>query len=227
MGSGWAVPRFVPWLTGFLVLTITGERLELSRLVGASATARWLFGVAAGVFVAGLIVSLAHEPFGVRIAGIGLLGLAGWLARFDIARRTIRNHGVSRYMAAALLVGYGWLAVAGGLWIAAGRMVDGSAYDAMLHAVFLGFVISMIFAHAPVIVPAVLGRQLPFRSRLYLPLALLHVSLVLRLLGGDAAGSRIAWQWGGVLNEVALLLFLALAVASMAGPGRSLPSRAT
>jgi hypothetical protein len=70
---------------------------------------------------------------------------------------------------------------------------------------------SMIFAHAPVIVPSVLGRPLPFRSYLYIPLVLLHVSLILRLAGGDWAGNTDAWQWGGSLNETAILLYIAMA----------------
>lgn len=213
--ADWDVPRFIPWLVGFLVLTITGERLELSRLVGAGRLARRLFIGAAGVFGAGLIVSTLAETNGVRIAGVGLFALAVWLARNDIARRTVRRDGLTRYMAVALLTGYAWLAVGGGLWVAFGHMSHGRAYDAMLHAVFLGFVISMIFAHAPVIVPSVLGRPLPYRPSFYLPLALLHVTLLLRLVGGDAAGNRIAWQWGGSLNEVSLLLFVTLAATSV------------
>jgi len=80
---------------------------------------------------------------------------------------------------------------------------------------------SMIFAHAPVIVPSVLGRPLPFRSYLYIPLALPRISLILRLTGGDWAGSTIAWQWGGALNEVALLLFLTMEAVPVAGSGRA------
>jgi len=213
--AGWDVPRFVPWLVGFLVLTITGERLELSRLVGAGRLARWLFGGVAAIFAGGLIASVFAESVGVRIAGAGLLGFAVWLARNDVARRTIRGTGLTRYMAVALLTGYAWLGVGGGLWVAVGHLEDGPAYDAMLHAVFLGFVISMIFAHAPVIVPAVLGRPLPFRRSFYLALALLHVTLLLRLVGGDAIGNVDAWQWGGSLNEVALLLFIALAATAV------------
>jgi len=41
---------------------------------------------------------------------------------------------------------------------------DGGGYDAVVHAIFLGFVISMVMAHAPVILPAVLRRPLPYRS---------------------------------------------------------------
>jgi hypothetical protein len=226
--AGWDISKFVPWLVGFLVLTITGERLELSRMTGTSRLGRWLFAAAASLFCAGLLACLADGPaaaveggavpLGVRVAGAGLLALAAWLSRYDVARRTIRGNGLTRYIAAALLAGYVWLAVAGVLWVGVGDMGMGSgntaspgAYDAELHAVFLGFVMSMIFAHAPVIVPAVLGRPLPFRGYLYVPLVLLHVSLVLRLAGGDWTGSVVAWQWGGVLNEIAVLLFVGMA----------------
>ena len=228
--ANWDVPRFIPWLAGFLVLTITGERLELSRLTGRSRRAGILFVAAGGLFGIGLVVSLFTEAAGVRIAGAGLCCLAGWLARYDITRRTVHGTGITRYMAVALLTGYAWLAVGGVLWLDIGRMsftdvgraAHGSAYDAMLHAVFLGFVISMIFAHAPVIVPAVLGRALPYTPWFYLPLGLLHATLLLRLIGGDALHDEASWQWGGSLNEVALLLFVALAAASVlrAAPAR-------
>lgn len=230
--AGWDISRFVPWLVGFLVLTITGERLELSRITGTSRRARLLFAAAAAVFAAGLLASMAAGPSaatpgspvpaGIRITGAGLIALAAWLARYDVARRTIRGRGVTRYMAAALLTGYGWLAVAGCLWAGIGQMSDGPAYDAQLHAIFLGFVMSMIFAHAPVIVPSVLGRPLPYRLVLYIPLVLLHASLLLRLAGGDWAGNVDAWQWGGSLNEVAILLFLIMAAVLVlwSRPGR-------
>ncbi len=227
--ANWGVPRFIPWLAGFLVLTIAGERLELSRLTGRSRRAGILFLGVAGLFSVGLIVSLFTEASGVRVAGVGLCCLAAWLARYDVTRRTVHSTGVTRYMALALLAGYAWLAVGGVLWIDIGRMsftdlgraAHGSAYDAMLHAIFLGFVISMIFAHAPVIVPAVLGRSLPFTRLFYLPLVMLHVTLLLRLVGGDALGNKASWQWGGALNEVALLLFIGLAATSVLRASRS------
>jgi len=195
-----------------------------------------LFMGAAAIFAAGLFTSLAAGPvaagpgepvpLGIRITGVGLIALSAWLARYDIARRTIRGRGVTRYMAAALLTGYGWLAVAGGLWAGTGQMADGPAYDAQLHAIFLGFVMSMIFAHAPVIVPSVLGRPLPFgRGALWVPLILLHASLVLRA-GGDWAGNTDAWQWGGSLNETAILLFLGVAATSVIRARRAHPASA-
>ncbi|MGH3283893.1 MAG: hypothetical protein ACRDPD_04285, partial [Streptosporangiaceae bacterium] len=146
--AGCDISRFVPWLAGFLVLTIAGERLELSRMAGTSRRARLLFAGAACVFAAGLLASLAAGPdaaapgepvpAGIRVTGVGLIALAAWLWRYDIARRTIRGRGVTRYMAAALLTGYAWLIVAGALWAGIGQMADWPAYDAEVHAIFLG-----------------------------------------------------------------------------------------
>ncbi|HZE06251.1 MAG TPA: hypothetical protein VE127_13560 [Solirubrobacteraceae bacterium] len=171
--------------------------------------------MAAGTFAAGLAVSVAAERAGLRIAGVGLAAQALWLARFDVARRTVRMGGVTRLMAAALLAGYVWLAAGGVLWTACAALADGPAYDASLHAVFLGFVMSMVFAHAPVIVPAVLRLPLPFRRGFYAHLLLLHASLALRLVGGDLAGSAALWRWGGVATGVAILVFLGATVAGV------------
>ncbi|HWK28764.1 MAG TPA: hypothetical protein VNS09_19545 [Solirubrobacter sp.] len=210
--AGARITTVVPWLAAFLVLTIVGERLELSRLRQPPASARRLLLAAVAAFVAGVALAGAWPDAGIRLAGAGLLAQAAWLWRYDVARRTIRVPGATRYMAVALIAGYAWLAVAGVVWLVNGALSGGGfAYDAMVHAIFLGFVFSMVFAHAPVIVPAVLGVALPYAPVFYGPLALLHASLALRLLG-DAAGAQAAWRWGGVLNEVAIVAFLACAV---------------
>ena len=57
-------------------------------------------------------------------------------------------------------------------------------YDLALHAVFLGFVLSMVLAHALIFLPAVTGIRAGYRRALYAPLALLHVSVTLRIAGG-------------------------------------------
>lgn len=202
----------VPWLAGFLVLTIGGERLELARVIRVTRHARVTFTLAVGVFAVGLVVSLADVSAGVRIAGAGLVALAVWLASHDVVRRTVRQPGLTRYTAVCLIAGYAWLAVAGGLWLRFGTLSDGAAFDAMLHALFLGFVIGMMYAHAPVIVSAVFRAAVPHRRHFYAHVVLLHASLLLRLVGGDLAGNRTAWQTGGVLNEVALLCFIAVTI---------------
>lgn len=204
--AGRPVYAVTPWLAAFLVLIIAGERLELSRLTRLTEVARRAFVAAVVVFVAGVLATLAVPDVGTRIAGIGLIALALWFARFDIARRTVRMHGITRFIALALLTGYAWLAVAGAGWLAFGAAIGGAQYDLMLHALFLGFVISMVFGHAPIILPAVLRTPLPYRPRFYAHLGLLHVGLLVRIVGGDLLGSVLAWQVGGVLDVVAILL---------------------
>jgi hypothetical protein len=158
------------------VLTAAGERLELTRLLriaprlhprddDASRRAR---------------VDAVCARGGIRIIGVAFIALALWLCLFDIARRTVRISGLPRFIAVALLSGYAWLGVAGLLAVRWGPVAAGLSYDAMLHAVFVGFVFSMIFGHAPIIVPAVLGRRLIYRPRFYVHLGGLHVTGLLQ-----------------------------------------------
>lgn len=66
------------------------------------------------------------------------------------------------------------------------------------------------FGHAPIILPAVLGIALRFSRAFYIHLALLHLSLALRV-AGDLAEVGALRRWGGLLNAVALLVFLLIA----------------
>ena len=143
----------------------------------------------------------------------------------DFARRTVRGTGLPRFMAVAMLGSFTWLAVAGGIWLVAGPTTSGPRYDALLHAVFLGFVMSMVMAHAPVILPAVLRRPLPYRPVMYAPLALLHASLLVRVGIGDGTGWEPVWRWAGVGNVVAVLGFVACAAAVAVRAARSAKGR--
>ena len=136
-----------------------------------------------------------------------LLGL--WLLRFDIARRTIKQSGLTRFIAVCLLSGYVWLVVSGLIALIYGAVSAGPVYDAMLHAIFLGFVFAMIFGHAPIIFPAVLGLEIDYQSYFYIPLILLHLSLIARICG-ELLGSGTVRLWGGLFNVIAVILYLGL-----------------
>lgn len=206
--AGWSIPQVVLWWMGYLVLTIAGERLELSRVLRPTPLSRNLYIIVIAVFLIGLLATTFAPMIGARIAGVALIALGGWLLVFDIARRTARQTGLTRFIALALLSGYVWLIVGGALMVILGAHSAGYLYDAMLHAVFVGFVMSMIFGHAPIILPAVTDIEMPYRPRFYAHLVLLHASLILRV-AGDLLIVPDARRWGGLLNVVAILLFMA------------------
>jgi hypothetical protein len=181
----------VPWWIAFFALTIGGERLELSRYLKRAPGVRRA--------LAALVGLLVLSPMAPRALGVVLLLLAAWLLVFDLARVTIRQDRLPRYVAACLLAGYFWLGLGGAL------MALSTAYDAALHSLFLGFVFSMVFGHAPVILPAVLRVRFPYHPVLYLPLALLHASLAVRVFVSTALGA-----WG---NAAAIALFILTAAS--------------
>ncbi len=203
----------IPWLAGFVILTICGERLELARLAMPPTAGRDLVLLGSGLASA-IVAATLWPAVGTPLLGAALLALTSWLVRHDVARRTISSSGLPRFAASCMLAGQAWLGVAGVIWLLAGATVEGATYDAVVHAVFLGFTISMIMAHAPSILPAVTGVPLPYRPAMYAPWVLLQLSLVLRLWGGDALGSELARRMGGAGNAIALLLFLAVAIGS-------------
>jgi hypothetical protein len=206
--AGVAIFRVVFFWVAFLVLTIAGERLELTRMLRPSPAVRAAFVMSTTVVTIGVVAAVWTPGAGVRAIGGGLVALTVWLTRHDVARRTIHQSGLPRFMAACLLGGYAWLGIGGVTALASGVSTPGLVYDAVLHAVFVGFVISMVFAHAPVIVPAVLGRPLAYSPWFYLHVIVLHASLVLRVIG-DLLEALGRWRvWGGMLNALALLLFV-------------------
>ena len=198
----------LPWWFGFLVLTVAAERLEMTRLTRRARTTELQLAVVVLALLAGAAGASARggaAAFGGALFGVGLLLLSAWLFAHDIASRTIRTAGLSRYMAVCLLSGYGWLAVSGVGWIglAAGRPWR----DMALHALGLGFVVSMMMAHAPVILPALTRVRLRFGAFFYVPAALLNASLAIRVgLGLDDPLQR---GIGAFLNAIALLTFIA------------------
>lgn len=204
----------VPWWLAFVVLTVAGERLELTRFLPTPASARRLFITIVCVVVGGALLSLRAERTGLMLFAAGLLALAFWLMRYDIARINARQKGLTRFIAVCLLSGYAWLCVAGVLGLAGGLLPGHPWRDASLHAIGLGFVFSMVFGHAPIIVPAVTRLKLPYSVAFYLPLLMLHVSLALRVagvMGGEFALRRA----GGLANACAILLFIVTVVAGI------------
>lgn len=201
----------IPWWFAFLVLTIAAERLELTRLMRRRPAATPLL-VAIVAWLLAAATAMACDAAWAPVAyGGALLALAAWLLAFDLARRTVRMHGVARYAAVALLAGYAWLA-AGGIAFAALPLVP-ALRDLALHAVGLGFVLSMVFAHAPIVVPVISRRPVVYTPLLYVPLALLHASLLVRVACGPAHPELR--QAGSIGNALAIVVFAAVLLRAM------------
>ncbi|RPJ23507.1 MAG: hypothetical protein EHM33_20710 [Chloroflexi bacterium] len=213
--SGSPVFQIVYLWMAFLVLTIAGERLELSRVLRPASGQLRIFSIIAAALSAGAILALFDLNLGARLNGLSLLALSLWFLKNDLARRNIRHpNPLTRYIAFCLFAGFLWLGLGGLLLLYFGGLYAGPYYDAALHAVFVGFVISMIFGHAPIIFPAILGVPITYRTIFYAHLMLLHLSLIIRILG-DLTDQFDIRRWGGFLNEIAILLFLGMTIYSI------------
>lgn len=193
---------FAAWMA-FFVFTIVGERLNLTRFLPVSQRDRWeLFGWLGGFLVS---IFLYHKGYGIVLT-ITLIGISQWLVRNDIARRNLNKKGSYQFLGITLLSGYAWLMLTGVVAL----INNGSPwiYDAVLHAFFVGFVLSMIMAHAPIIFPSLLGLNVkPYHPFLYVWVVLLQLSLLTRIMG-DLSQSLSLRQWGGLLNGIAFLGYL-------------------
>lgn len=214
----WPIQTVAPWWAGFLILTIAGERLELGRILRLGRLTQAAFIASVGICLSGLVIILIWLELGWQVSGAGWMLLGGWLLANDIARRTVRKAGLTRYIAVCLLLGYGWLVLGGALWLGLGpRLNDRLVYDALLHSLLLGCVFSMIFGHAPIIVPSLLGPEVTYRAFFYAPLTLLHLALLVRV-AGDLMQSTFLHMWGGLFNVIAILIFLPVMARSLWQP---------
>lgn len=213
---GVAPARAVPLMAAFLVLTIAGERLELSKIVVDSGERMLMIGASGLAISTGL--AIAWPVGGYPLAGAALLLIALWGGLHDVAMRTVRAQAVTRFSSVCMLAGYLWLTVAGAGWLFGGARWEGPVHDAVVHALFVGFAISMIMGHAPLILPAVLGVRITYHPTLYIAVALLHLSLAVRVIPGDAWGWATARTVGAVGTAVAIVIFALTAVLVSARP---------
>ena len=207
LATGAHVSQIVGWLACYMILTICGERLELSRLTMARNRALPTLCLAV---VAALLVSVVSPAIGWRVLGVVLIGLAVWLCRHDVARGGLGRGGQAAYIGILLMVGYLWLATAGTVCTVQGPPISRSGYDAVVHSLFLGFTMGMILGHAPIILPAVLQVRLKWTTWFWLPAFLLEASLLVRIGIGDGLDRSAAVQAGGTVNVLSLLTLVAV-----------------
>jgi hypothetical protein len=206
------------WWLAFLVLTVAAERLELSRVAAPPPIARAFFVAVVIVILTGVARGELDEPRSPFL-GAGLLACGAWLLIYDLARRIVRLSGQIRFTAACMLLGYGWLIIAG-LELLAGPLHPTLFwYDATVHAVTLGFVLSMVFGHTLIIFPSVIGFKLRYSPALYLPLLLLQISVAIRIAADFSEWTEFR-SLSGFLTVAAVALFI-VTIASVSGRSRA------
>lgn len=196
-------PGSVTWWMGFLLFTIVAERLELSRFLKLSNFKRNLLWVC----LVAVLIALVW-PFhlnGNIILAVAIAATAIWLLKYDMAKHSVKVKGQHRYSGWLLITGYIWLLINSVLLVFQGRLTFG--YDAVLHSFFVGFIFSMIFSHAVIILPAI--TKLPvklYRPFLYICFALMQASLMIRIVA-DIIEDVTCRKIGGLLNGISILLF--------------------
>jgi hypothetical protein len=186
----------------FITLYILAERLELAKIVGAGKGAFWNLVASELVILFAIVLSIYNLQLAIRLSGLTTLILAIWFWFNDLARKAIRTREPAKYSALAMLIGYIWLALGNTLFI-----VDASTFwGESIHSVTLGFVFSMVFAHAPIIFPNVAKVKFNFSRTLYIPLFLLHFSVLLRVVSHFLPNAKPIALY---LNFISIIFFFA------------------
>ena len=208
-GSGPSMGDLAPWWAAFLVLTFAGERLKAACETVVGRVGQALFFGSVAVFLGGIAAGLGGVAPGLRVAGIGAVGLAIWPAVVGDGWRRLRGSGMRGYVGRTYAGGYAWLAVGGALLIAYGGRDAGLVFDAQWHAIFVGYVLMLIFAHVPEVMQGEGRPSVAYHPVLYAAPGLLHLSLGARLYGdlAVAPGWRLV---GGIGHAAAIAVFVVL-----------------
>ena len=212
-------------LLGFPILTILGERVELTRFVAPSISSLarygiWILAVAfALILIQTLFPLVAYRPLMLTWVLL-LLAVAIPLAWGERRLMTRGEKILHRYLGVHLMAAYGWLflgIIALLVIVFKGQTV--SLMDAATHSLAIGFIGSMILAHAPIILPAILGRPLIEERLNRLPLWLLTTGnffrVISELAGETGLRKAIASGVAGALTLLTVVVFVIVMLRSV------------
>lgn len=213
-------PAFTLFLISFPILTVLGERVELSRFLSPRAYRRAQWGLWIAVIASVLLllrILITDDGYLVAVWA-ALLGItAAFLLGPELTLVRLGQTGLHRYLGRHIIIAYIWLFL--GLAILAAVRENYPLYDAGSHALAIGFVITMIMAHAPVIVPVILSRNVVEERLAYYPVILLTVSVIMRVGGYliQAGGINIPVLAGlsGAVAFLAIILFFPMMLRSL------------
>jgi nitrite reductase (NO-forming) len=216
-----------PWWMAYLVLTIVGERIELARVAFIAHNIEWLIFFSALAFSLTLGLCLLNPAIGYPAMGV-TMGIMLLLAiTHDTARKTFKLKGVTGFMGTCMLVGYAWALLAAAVWIFSPTGFEGYWRDMAIHALAIGFTMSMVAAHASMIIPSITRRPMTYKPVLWVGWAVMQLGLAVRLLGTTRA-STLLWQWGDGISVAGMLaMMVTVAALNIATSKKSAASKAT
>lgn len=205
-------PLAFPWWVAFALFVISAERLELMKFLPVGRSSKKILVAMLLFFVIGVLFSF--HGTGNLICGVSLAAVSLWLMRNDLVAINLKKVNLPQYIAIALLSGYISLLLTGIFFVVLSD--QWSTYDVIVHSFFIGFVLSMIFAHGPIILPGVMGISVtPFHKTLYLWLTLLHTSWLIRIFS-DVFMEMEVRRMSGLLTAIAILgYFVTMAVLTI------------
>ncbi len=196
-----------PWWMVFLTLTIVGERLELSHATVLDGHVEPTLLSATIAIVLSLPIQLMMPSIGFVCFGLSMGVLLVTMLINDTARRTWNKPRLTGFMGTCMLVGYVWAILASLVWVFAPN--GGTDYwaDFSIHALAIGFVLSMVAAHVCVIVPAIVRRPMPYHWVIWIPWGILQLGLLLRFIG-TVQTVTLLWQVGDAINVAGVLCLM-------------------
>jgi hypothetical protein len=176
----------------FFIFTILGERYELIKnFKKISKISKYL------IFSSILLLPFLQKFYPLK--GIILVGLSCIFIITDIALINLRKTEPFRFTAYCILAGYIWLIIYGLSFI-----IPNINYDLRIHSLLLGFVFSMVFAHARMILPSILKTTIKFlKIPNYIAFILFEASLIARFI----SYGKTIFPTFLVANFLSILLF--------------------
>lgn len=216
-----------PWWMAYLLLTIIGERIELARVAFIAHHIEWLIFYSSLAFALALIVMLLNPTVGYPLLGVTLAAVLLLAITHDTARKTYKIKGVAGFMGTCMLFAYVWALLAAAIWIFSPSGFEGYWRDLAIHALAIGFTMSMVAAHASMIIPSITRRPMKYHPVLWGGWAVMQLGLVVRLLGTTRADTLL-WQWGDGISVVGMLgMMVTVAVLNVATSNKSRDVRDT
>lgn len=225
-GGLMASPTVALAALSFPIATILVERLEMSlnfRKFGARLTL-WALILWSALWGLNSWLNVLQLPW----MGIATLFLAIGCIRFDMTLWTKRAvHQLHSFLRRTLMVGYVWFLLFAISMIGSSHLSGAVTKDVMFHLAGLGFIFTMILAHAPLILPAAIGK-LPPSSAPVIPFVIFQICTVIRLVADILVEKSVSlWVWSGwitgVLHLATLMIYMALVIRSLESATKQAP----